>query len=426
MKITYSKENINSFGGINFADHIIGNSSFYKIIDQELGNRGEKAIYSYSDLIRSYFLLTICGGECAEDITENLRSELEQIKNFDVSSADTLLRLQKELSTEKEIYVSPTGIGHEFNVNTKMNKLLVMLLVESKQLNPRNKNYIFDYDNQFIPTDKYDSKRSYKKADGYFPGIATIENHPVYIENRNGNSNVKYKQEETLKRAYDILNEFGIKPKYSRMDCGSFDKKVIPVVEANSEYFFIRAQRCASLYNKIKQVETWEEVEIGFKKYQVASIEYPPFGWDKTYRYVISREKNSDGQGDLFTEDDFKYRAIMTNEPDMTDLEVILFYNARGESERLFDEMNNDFLWKKMPFSYLHENTVFLVMMAICRNMFHFLTDFVSKRLNFIKPTFRLKKFIFRFMVVPSKWITRGRQQVLKLFSTKEYHLLLG
>ena len=210
------------------------------------------------------------------------------------------------------------------------------------------------------------------------------------------------------------------------MDCGSFDKEVIPVVEANSEYFFIRAQRCASLYDKIKQVETWDEVEIGFKKYQVASIKHTPFGWDKTYRYVISREKNSDGQGDLFTEDDFKYRAIMTNELGMTDLEVILFYNARGESERLFDEMNNDFLWKKMPFSYLHENTVFLVMMAICRNMFHFLTNFVSKRLNFIKPTFRLKKFIFRFMVVPSKWITRGRQQVLKLFSTKEYHLLLG
>ena len=54
-------------------------------------------------------------------------------------------------------------------------------------------------ENQFIPTEKYDSKRSYKKADGYFPGIATIENHPVYIENRNGNSNVKYKQDETLK-----------------------------------------------------------------------------------------------------------------------------------------------------------------------------------------------------------------------------------
>jgi hypothetical protein len=81
----------------------------------------------------------------------------------------------------------------------------------------------------------------------------------------------------------------------------------------------------------------------------------------------------------------------MTNNYEMTGLEVIEFYNQRGACERLFDEMNNDFLWKKMPFSFLGQNTVFLVMMAICRNLFHYLTSFISKQLDFIKPNFRLK-----------------------------------
>jgi len=425
MKVTYSTEKINSFGGINFADSIIGNTSIYETIDQELGERGDRTTYSYSDLIRSYFLLTLCGGECAEDITEHLRKELEQVRDFNVCSADTLLRMQKELSTSKQTYLSDSGVEHDFNTNITLNDLMVKLLISTNLLDPNHKEYIFDYDNQFIPTEKFDAKRSYKKADGYFPGIATIENHPVYIENRNGNSNVKYKQDETLKRAYSILSKYGIKPKYSRMDCGSFDKTVIPVVEANSEYFFIRAQRCNCLYEKMKKIEKWEEVEIGFKKYQVASIEYSPFGWDKTYRYVISREKRSDGQGDLFTGDAFKYRAIMTNNEKMSDLEVILFYNKRGESERVFDEMNNDFHWNKMPFSFLEQNTVYLIMMAICRNMFHFLTNFISKRVDFIQANFRLKKFIYRFMVLPSKWIKRSRQYVLKLFTVKQYHLLL-
>lgn len=426
MKITYSTQNINSFGGINFADSIIGNVSVYKTIDQTLGKRGINAGYSYSDLFRSYFLMVLCGGGCAEDITEHLRSELSQVKGFEVCSADTLLRMQKELSTEKETTVSGTGIMHDFNINLTMNKLMVELLLLTGQLNPKNEGYVFDYDNQFIPTDKYDSKRSYKHADGYFPGIASIGNLPVYIENRNGNSNVKYKQDETLKRAYEILAEKGIKIKHSRMDCGSFDQKVVPVVEANSKYFYIRAQRCASLYDIVRGTTGWKKETVGFKEYQVASIEYAPFGWDKTYRYVITREKKDDGQGDLFTGDNYTYRAIMTNNREMTDIEVVEFYNDRGESERLFDEMNNDFLWKKMPFSFLQENTVFLIMMAICRNLFHFLTGFISKRVGFIKSTYRLKKFIFRFMVVPSKWISQGRQQVLKLFSAKEYHLLLG
>lgn len=426
MKITYSTQNINSFGGINFADSIIGNVSVYKTIDQTLGKRGINAGYSYSDLFRSYFLMVLCGGGCAEDITEHLRSELSQVKGFEVCSADTLLRMQKELSTEKETTVSGTGIMHDFNINLTMNKLMVELLLLTGQLNPKNEGYVFDYDNQFIPTDKYDSKRSYKHADGYFPGIASIGNLPVYIENRNGNSNVKYKQDETLKRAYEILAEKGIKIKHSRMDCGSFDQKVVPVVEANSKYFYIRAQRCASLYDIVRGTTGWKKETVGFKEYQVASIEYAPFGWDKTYRYVITREKKDDGQGDLFSGDNYTYRAIMTNNREMTDIEVVEFYNDRGESERLFDEMNNDFLWKKMPFSFLQENTVFLIMMAICRNLFHFLTGFISKRVGFIKSTYRLKKFIFRFMVVPSKWISQGRQQVLKLFSAKEYHLLLG
>jgi len=35
MKITYSAGNTDSFGGIIFADPIIGNVSVYKIIDQK-------------------------------------------------------------------------------------------------------------------------------------------------------------------------------------------------------------------------------------------------------------------------------------------------------------------------------------------------------------------------------------------------------
>jgi len=278
MKITYSSEKINSFGGINFADYIISNASVYKTIDQTLGLRGVKAEYSYSDLFRSYLLMTLCGGECAEDITEHLRTELAHVKGFEVCSADTLLRMQKELATKKETVISKTGIEHDFNINIKMNKLMVKLLVHTGQLSPQNEGYIFDYDNQFIPTDKYDSKRSYKQADGYFPGIASIGNFPVYIENRNGNSNVKYMQDKTLTRAYQILGENKIKVKHSRMDCGSFDQSVVPVVEANSTYFYIRAQRCASLYDMLKNITYWETETIGFIEYQVTSIEYAPFG----------------------------------------------------------------------------------------------------------------------------------------------------
>lgn len=70
---------------------------------------------------------------------------------------------------------------------------MVELLLNTAQLDTITKEYIFDYDNQFILTGKHDSKRFFKKSDSYFQGIATIYNIPVYIVNSNGNSNVEYK-----------------------------------------------------------------------------------------------------------------------------------------------------------------------------------------------------------------------------------------
>jgi len=94
MKITYSTSKINSFGGINFANSIIDHTSVYNTIDEMLGNRGIYAQYRYSDLFRSYFLMTLCGGECAEDITEHLRGELAQVKDFDKNSGNSLVYLK--------------------------------------------------------------------------------------------------------------------------------------------------------------------------------------------------------------------------------------------------------------------------------------------------------------------------------------------
>ena len=298
------------------------------------------------------------------------------------------------------------------------------ILLLTKQLKP-NLGYDLDFDNQFIACEKYDEKKGYKMKRGYFHGIATIGKNIVYLENRNGNSNVKYKQEETLGKVYKMLNDNEIKIKRSRMDCGSFTKDVIKIVEENSELFYIRAQRCAELTTKIKAIEKWTKVTIGTKEVEVASIHYKPFKGDQSYGYVVSREANKNGQLDVFQGDNFVYRAIITNDYEMTDEEVVMFYNKRGGSEKIFDEMNNDFGWGSLPFSFLEENTVYMLITAMCRNFYLYILEKISKKIRFIENTFRLKKFIFRFVVVPYKWIKKGSEKTLKLFTDKTYHLAL-
>ena len=78
MKITYSKENINAFGGMNFADHIINNAGVYSMIHKQLTVKLLFATYSCVDLIRSYLLLVLCGEECAEDINTHYAMNLNR------------------------------------------------------------------------------------------------------------------------------------------------------------------------------------------------------------------------------------------------------------------------------------------------------------------------------------------------------------
>ena len=424
MKITTTTENISAYGGLNFISEIFNNLEFSSLIEKQLGQRPLQSEFSYSDVIKNLWMLFLAGGDCAEDIEQHLKSDFLQIPNLKVCSPDTIGRVLKSLAQQKEVHISDSGIEHEFSTHENLNVLNLEMLLKTKVLAPKQ-SYDFDFDHQFIPCEKYDSKKSYKMKHGYFPGVSTIGKHIVHIENRNGNTNVKYKQADTLKSSYSLLESKNIKINRSRMDCGSFSKDIIDVVEKNSNLLYIRAQRCAELSCQIRAVKNWKTVRIGLFDIEVCSVKYTPFKGDKTYRYVVSRERNKTGQTDIEYQDSFIYRAILTNDTDSSDQEVIEYYNQRGAAEKIFDEMNNDFGWKKLPFSFLEQNTVFMMVMAMCRNFFlHLLTVF-SEKVSFVKTTYRLKKFIFRFVVVPFKWIYHSRQNILKLYTKKEYPLLI-
>ena len=42
------------------------------------------------------------------------------------------------------------------------------------------------------------------------------------------------------------------------MDCGSFTKDVVSVLEDNTRFFYIRAKRSASLYNMVSDIDDWK------------------------------------------------------------------------------------------------------------------------------------------------------------------------
>ena len=125
MKITQSNENITPFGGFNFCHELFNQTSLPQLIDQQLGQRVTSFGFSYSEILTNHMAIFLNGGDCTEDINVHLRENLKQIRGMAVCSADTILRGIKELATPSTDYLSDNGIIHQFNINPKLNTLLV-------------------------------------------------------------------------------------------------------------------------------------------------------------------------------------------------------------------------------------------------------------------------------------------------------------
>ncbi|QZE12748.1 IS1380 family transposase [Halosquirtibacter laminarini] len=361
--IVQSKSQLTAFGGLCLVNKHLQSFGVKEFINKSFGNRGKGANYSYSDIILTQAYTVFCGGSSIENVNYIREECLNYLPGISVPSADTILRSNKELSVPCSFIETKSNNENKINVNTKMNDILIDSAIKFKQIIPEDTSLIYDFDHQFIPTEKYDATYSYKKRKGYFPGVATISNIPVYVEGRNGNCNVKTNQLSTHKSVLEALSEKGIKPKYARMDCGSYIKEVTDYFQEERILFSIRASSSETLLLSAGNCDHWEKCRINNQDLEVSSFKYI-FGKHE-HRIVVYRTITNKGQLSAFTKDAKKYMFLITNDKVISNEEAIRFYNNRGNSERVFDIQNNDFNWKKMPHSSLEENTVFLIIRAI-------------------------------------------------------------
>jgi len=427
MKVLNSAS-ISSFGGLNFVLEELSNLNIDLLINRSLPELPAQSQYSWKDILYSYWSILFCGGDCAEDISVNLGTSLSKSPFVKAPSPDRLLARLKELSDPVQHFKERKGkVENDFSMNDCLNTLNVKLLKRMSLLKETEK--VLDYDNTFIFTDKSDAKYTYYKQKGYCPGVGIIGNNIVYVENRNGNCAPHTLQDKTIERIFELLNSQNIKVESFRADSAAYQFDVINTVSRFTKRFYIRAKMKETIYQVINSIEHWER--IGTSERSRASGFFTPFfeAARKTnqkdllrqYRLVITKEPRKDGQINLFTGEAFEYSAILTNDFEKGDNEIVYFYDQRGKQEREFDVLKNDFAWDKLPFSKLEENTVFLIVSAMCRNIYNYIISKFSRRFKNLRPEYRIKKFIFRFICIPAKWVTTGRTNKLRMYGTVHF-----
>jgi hypothetical protein len=354
-----------------------------------------------------------------------LQSGFAQSPFLKTPSPDRILSRLKELAVPSLQFDTPRGRRkHTFNINNSLNRLNLKLI--KGKINSMKQPVVLDYDNTLIFTKKADATRTYLKQLGYAPGVGIIGNRIAYVENRNGHSDAQTLQHDTLSRLFTLLHSEGIKPDVFRGDGASYSSKTIETIDKNVSKFYVRARMSGPVGLAIDQIEDWKEIQIDDKPAYRGSIRFKPFvdlanraGVEytvKEYRLVITKQLREDRQLNIFTGQAYNYHPIITNDFEMSNDQVVFFYNQRGAIEKEFDVLKNDFGWKSLPFSSLEHNNVYLILTAICRNLYAHIIETFSARFKGLSEKFRIKKFIFRFISVPARWIRNARQWKLKVY----------
>ena len=429
MKLIQSTQ-LTPFGGLNFVLTEFETLGIGKLINQQLPLLANQSKYSWKDIIYSFWSVLLCGGDCAEDLSVNFKDSFHANPFINIPSPDRILGRMKDLSEPKQIFITPRGSSkHEFSFNDQLNQLNLSIVKKLGCLKS-TKPITLDYDNTNIFSEKSDAAMTYLKERGYTPGVGFIGNTVVYVENRNGNSDAQTLQQDTLSRMFKLMNANNIRIDRFRADSASCQLSTLSEVSKNVDTFYIRARMNESLSEAISQISNWTSMEVQDREMLRGSTLFNPFQKiaernHQEYvlppcRLVVTKEKRADGQINLFTGEAFNYAAILSNDHFMSDDQIVMFYNQRGAIEREFDVLKNDFSWNKMPFSKIEYNTVFLLITVMCRNLYHFIINCFSARYKNLSPQFRLKKFIFRFICIPAKWIKSGRITKLRFFGRLE------
>ena len=240
----------------------------------------------------------------------------------------------------------------------------------------------------------------------------------IGVENRQGNSNVKFEQVEELAHMLDNIEAHGLHVRMFRADCGSFTKELVEELFLRTDTFYLRASSCAERRKMYEECEEWRHTAVNGQDMDVASFAFTDFLSDWHLRLVVQRAKIETGQGEqLLPGMEYVYRAILTNDHDNTEEQVIDKYNQRGASEKNFDVQNNDFGWAHLTFSTMEDNTVFLLFTAMLKNFYLYLLGKVCGVFPGIDMKSRLKRFVFAFITVPAKWVRVARQWVLNIYT---------
>ncbi len=423
MKIAFSEDKIDNFGGLISFNRFLQQLNFGRIVASSLGSRAPQAKYSYADVLSSHTYMALSGGEFTEDINR-LKKKLPSGLFNHLCSTDTFQEVLKQLSNSQVDYLLETERGkeHDFCFPIALNKLLTTIGKRALPAQADKQQLRFlDHDHTKVFTQKADAKACYK-GHGYYSSWFSSENIPLYVSGQGGNSVPASGLKTVVETGLAHLVQYAIaKEMIFRADGACYVEQILPVVLRYCKGFLIRSKSCPARAQKLKEyghLKTLNRVD-----YFV--YDYKDTLGDQVVRRILYI------RADEVSDDLFPYRGyseIITSLKDQEAIDLIDMYNQRGTSEQLFSEVKQDFNLAHPPFSDLQYNTAYFVVCALSCVLVKMFKDWIVGYCpGFISRTVRIKKLIFQLIAIPGKVVRHARKVYYKLYvRDRELRLVLS
>src|SRR5581483_5779565 len=142
------------------------------------------------------------------------------------------------------------------------------------------------------------------KKYGYYPMVCLIDEMPVYISMRNGDSNASFELKACLERCLALLTKYGITVKCVVSDTAGYVHEMFDMLQEKGIDFNVHIpfnKNFKSMFKAIDKIDNWERIEFetphNFRICEVSAFDYKMINSPNEYKIVVAREPANKNSG---------------------------------------------------------------------------------------------------------------------------------
>ena len=418
---------LTSRAGLITLGQLMCSIGFSQLVDKHFPQPKSNRGFQPSRFVNALILMLHEGGECLDDL-RHIREDQALCRLLGIQSIPQSDSMGNWLRR-----IGQAGV----TASTEINRHLMQLGLHHR------KDVTLDIDATLSASKNQNAEWTYKKCTGYMPmvGHLTETGQVVATDFRAGHVSPSTNNLEFIHQCEAALPQ-GVSMKRLRIDAAGYQVAIIDECIERGIQFAIRAKMSASLKRFIEQQpegqwqplkqplkhgknseeeeEEEEEIEDEFTCRLIHTMEeshYP-------FTIVVQRRKiqgqfsldfeteATEATGEIIQQGAYLYRAIATNRDEMTDSEIVHWYNQRAEhSENRIKELKQDFGADRMPCRDFDANALYFALCALAYNLFALMRALLPACFE----SCRAKTIRWRLYALAGKVVMHGRKLYLKV-----------